>query len=149
MNLSDRMDFDHIIVVDANGEVHDAPTGVLYAPELVDSELPWGSGWELLDGYSRQDRYAGPIMHACERIGGQMARDILATPGVYVALVDYPSDGGEPEGWAVAYMDPDDAGCDVVGHDFGGWERSRFAGTLHRNCQRVGCQVITLDGEGE
>ena len=60
--------------------------------------------WELLDGYSGQDRYSGPIMHASEYVGGRMERDILATPGVYVALVDYCLDDSDPEGWAVARM---------------------------------------------
>lgn len=44
-------------------------------------------------------------MHTSEYIGGGLARDILAQPGYYVALVEYPSDGGEPDGWAVARMD--------------------------------------------
>lgn len=99
MKLNDVMEFDHVVTVHDDGTVTDGPAGV-YAPELFDGEV--GSGWELLDGYSGQYRYSGPIMHASEYIGGDMERDILDTPGAYVALVDYPSDGDEPEGWAVA-----------------------------------------------
>lgn len=100
MKLNDVMEFDHVVMVRDDGTVTDGPAGV-YAPELFDGEL-MGEGWELLDGYSGQYRYSGPIMHSSEYIGGSMERDILAEPGMYVALVDYPSDDGEPDGWAVA-----------------------------------------------
>jgi hypothetical protein len=96
------MNFDHVVRVHDDGTVTDEPHA--YAPELCDGEIV-GTGWTLLDGYSGQYGYAGPIMHASEYIGGGMARDILATPGVYVALVDYPSDDSEPDGWAVARLD--------------------------------------------
>jgi hypothetical protein len=99
-NLSDVMDFDHVIRVHADGTVTDEPS--IFAPGLYDGEV--GKGWTLLNGYSGQHCYSGPIMHASEVIGGGMADDILSTPGVYVALVDYPSDDSEPEGWAVARM---------------------------------------------
>jgi hypothetical protein len=98
--LNDDMDFDHVIEVHADGSVTDA-RGV-YAPELYDDEL-MGDGWELMDGYSGQDRYSGPIMHNSEFIGGQMEQDILANPGYYVALVNNSSEDEEGEGWAVAY----------------------------------------------
>ena len=99
-SLSDKMDFDHVVEVLSDGQVVDAQ-GV-YAPGLYDGELE-GSGWTLLDGYSGQDRYSGPIMHASEQIGGGLERDILSQPGYYVALVDMASDDSEPEGWAIAY----------------------------------------------
>jgi len=101
--LNDMMEFDHVIRVHADGTVTDEP-GV-YAPDLHDDDEP--IGWTLLDGYSGQYGYSGPIMHASEYIGGGLARDILATPGVYVALVNYLSDDEEPEGWAVARKDDD------------------------------------------
>lgn len=41
-------------------------------------------GWEPVDGYSGQDRYSGPIMHASETLGGGMARDVMQTPGTYI-----------------------------------------------------------------
>lgn len=100
MKLNDVMEFDHVVTVHDDGTVTDGPAGV-YAPELSDGELT-DPRWELLNGYSGQYCYSGPIMHASEYIGGGMERDILDTPGVYVALVDYPSDDSEPEGWAVA-----------------------------------------------
>jgi hypothetical protein len=110
-SLSDRMEFDHVIQVHEDGTVTDGPLG-FYAPELYwfdgdDSHhLDGGGSWELLNGYSRQDRYSGPIMHASEQIGGAMERDILAEPGIYVALVCYVVDPDdewpEPAGWAVA-----------------------------------------------
>jgi hypothetical protein len=101
--LNDRMEFDHVVRVHPDGSVTDAD-GV-YAPELHDGELSTlDTRWALMDGYSRQDRYSGPIMHTSEFIGGGMERDILGAPGLYVALVDYPSDDTEPDGWAVAFI---------------------------------------------
>lgn len=97
--LNEVMEFDHVVRVHEDGSVTDEPN--VWAPDLHDGELE-GSEWELLDGYSGQDRYSGPIMHSSEFIGGGMADDILSTPGVYVALVDYPTDDDDPEGWAVA-----------------------------------------------
>jgi hypothetical protein len=101
--LSNLMEFDHAIRVDDNGEVFD-DVAAIWAPTLCDGELDTES-WSLLDGYSGQDRYSGPMMHQSEFIGGRMARDILDTPGIYVALVNYQSDGVEPTEWAVARME--------------------------------------------
>lgn len=97
--LSDIMDFDHVIEVHEDGTITE-PKGI-WAPELHDGELE-GDEWFLLNGFSGQYRYSGPIMHPSEYIGGGMERYIRETPGVYVALVDYPSDDDEPDGWAVA-----------------------------------------------
>lgn len=87
----------------------------VYSPDLAHVEgAPAGEdvegipdGWALLSGYSGQDRYAGPVMHASETIGGRMADDILSTPGVYTATTVevYPTDDEPdpfPAGWAVA-----------------------------------------------
>jgi hypothetical protein len=100
--LNGLMEFDQVIRVHAGGLItiaHD------HAPELHDGELdqlPDGD-WSLFThGYSGQYSYSGPIMHQSEYIGGALARDILETPGLYVALVDYPLDDSEPEGWAIA-----------------------------------------------
>ena len=102
VDLNTQMEFDHVIEVHADGTVIDAPDGI-YAPELHDTQLESGTGWSLMNGYSGQYGYSGPGMHPSEFIGGGLERDIRATPGYYVALVDYPSDGSEPNGWAVAY----------------------------------------------
>lgn len=65
--------------------------------------------WTLLDGYSGQYGYSGPVMHRSELIGGRMALDILSTPGIYVALEvvgntdNWPDT--EPIGWVVARRD--------------------------------------------
>lgn len=103
-NLNSVMEFDHVIQVHADGSVTDAQVP---APTLYDEELsqPNSTQWTLLAGYTGQYGYNGPLMHASEYIGGGLARDILAQPGYYVALVEYPTDGGEPDGWAVARMD--------------------------------------------
>jgi hypothetical protein len=100
--LNDIMEFDHVIAVHDDGSVTDA-LGI-YAPSLNGDELE-GLSWELLDGYSGQDRYSGPMMHQSEFIGGQLERDILSRPGYYVALVNYSSDDSEPESWAVAFKE--------------------------------------------
>jgi len=109
MSLSDIMEFDHVIEVDQNGDTHDRSD--IYAPGLHDGDLE-SSRWSLLDGFSRQDRYSGPMMHASEYVGGGLERHILRTPGIYVTLVDYPicdddcqyceGEGCEPDQWAVA-----------------------------------------------
>lgn len=100
-SLNDLMEFDRVVRVHVDGSV--SYPSLPHAPELTDGEV--SPGWRLLDGYSGQYGYSGPIMHTSEFIGGGMERDILSTPGVYVALVDYPSDDSEPEGWAVAQLE--------------------------------------------
>lgn len=108
-SLSNKMDFDHVIQVHEDGSVTDAPDG-LYAPELYEDELS-GDGWEFFStGYTGQYGYAGPIMHSSEYIGGQLALDILATPGYFVSVVAYfpnedenDSEHTVAEGWAIAY----------------------------------------------
>jgi len=64
-------------------------------------------GWEPMRGYTGQHGAGADawFMHASEFIGGGLARDILATPGVYAAVVIYPlaAEGVEvePTEWAV------------------------------------------------
>src|SRR5665213_837930 len=99
-SLNDKMDFDHVVQVLPGGQVVDAH-GV-YAPELYDDELQ-GQGWTLMDGYSGQSGYSGPIIHDSEFIGGGLERDILANPGYYVTLVNNSYDEEEGEGWGIAY----------------------------------------------
>lgn len=98
--LNDVMEFDHVIRVHADGSVSDVDG--IYAPNLQDGELD-DKSWSLMNGYSGQYGYSGPEMHASEYIGGGMARDILATPGLYVAIVAYHGDDEDPTEWAVAY----------------------------------------------
>lgn len=112
--LNSVMEFDHVIRVHADGTVTDAPD--VWAPDMRDGTLDTYRhiasqpvGWTLMTGYTGQDRYHGPCMHASEYIGGGMAQDILDAPGLYVALVDYASDDSEPEGWGIAYILEDSA----------------------------------------
>lgn len=88
------MDFDHVIQVHADGSVTDAPTDTRssWAPEFNGdsatgtAELD-GDGWSIMsDGYTGQQG-GGNVMHNSESIGGRLERDILATPGYYVAVV--------------------------------------------------------------
>lgn len=107
--LNDVMEFERVIQVHRDGTV--TTLNDVWAPEMHDGEVQGydhidsqPNGWRLMTGYTGQHGYHGPNMHASEFIGGTMARDILATPGIYVALVDYPSDDSEPESWGVAYI---------------------------------------------
>lgn len=99
--LNDYMEFDHVVVVHDDGSVTDAE-GV-YAPELYGDEL-MSDQWSLLDGFSGQHGYSGPLMHQSEYIGGGMERYILENPGTYVALVSVDPDGDDPTEWAVAVL---------------------------------------------
>jgi hypothetical protein len=119
--LNDIMEFGHVIQVHSDGTVTE-PRGI-HGPEVVYQELDADGqciddeihdlpeGWALLTGYTGQDSYYGPVMHPSEFIGGGMAKDILAGPGYYVAVI---VDGLLPEGvedddnnigWAVAYKE--------------------------------------------
>lgn len=90
-HLNDLMQFDHVIEVHPDGTVTEPRD--TWAPEVIDSDGTLsqggtaGTGWSLLNGYSGQDRYAGPVMHQSECIGGVLADDILSQPGQYVALI--------------------------------------------------------------
>lgn len=96
-----------------------------FAPEVIGRQGPSDpiiendpGHWEFFSrGYTGQWGYSGPEMHASEYLGGRLAEDILAEPGIY-ALVgvrydcdpDYCgipagetwcSDGPHLESWAV------------------------------------------------
>lgn len=58
--------------------------------------------WEPVRGYTGQYGYNGPVMHPSEYLGGNMARDVLATPGLYVCITV--EDGDDLEGDAVGWM---------------------------------------------
>jgi hypothetical protein len=113
MYLNNATEFDSPFRVNADGSVSDGPAG-LYAPDLYDEELS-DDAWEMVNGYSGQDRYAGPIMHNSEYLGGGMARDILNSPGVYVVVAaayspDEDDDEEETiwEGWALCHYTGED-----------------------------------------
>lgn len=106
MSLSERMDFDHVIRIHADGTITDEPD--VYAPDVYDETI-YSDDWEWATfGYTGQDSYRGPIMHNSEQIGGRLERDLMDHPGVYVAVVAYwtpESDdddaGSTSEGWAI------------------------------------------------
>lgn len=108
-DLNDTMEFDHVVEVRADGSIVDRDD--IYAPECFDDgsggiDFAGAQGWTALDGYSGQDRYSGPIMHASEYVGGRLADDILSEPGVYVVVVITDLDDlEEPSGWAVLRLD--------------------------------------------
>lgn len=91
--LNDVMSMDHVIRVWPDGTVSE-PRDV-HAPDLDDGEV--SGAWDLMNGYSGQYGYSGPLMHQSEYIGGGLARDILAAPGWYAAVY-------EGDEWAVAYV---------------------------------------------
>lgn len=120
-DLNDVMEFDHPVMVDENGVVHDHLPGV-YAPELIMAtdgdgqildeheadfiEQAKRQGWQLLSGWTGQHGYRGVVMHPSEFVGGALADHIRETPGTYVVVsVECDDDTGHdiPAGWAVAY----------------------------------------------
>lgn len=114
-NLNAVMGFDHPIQVHADGTVTDNLDGI-YAPNLTDETLD-DDKWSLFThGYTGAHGYNGPVMHNSEYIGGRLARDILATPGIYVAVVAYWTRDDDAdtdadtdadnnvEGWAIARL---------------------------------------------
>lgn len=111
--LTDIMDFDHVVRVYPDGTVIGQP-GV-YAPSLFDDDLD-SDDWTLLDGFSGQQGYSGPLMHQSEYVGGGLETYIRSHPGLYVSLVNTPADDSEPTEWAVAYCplpDMHHTDCDV------------------------------------
>lgn len=120
--LNDLMEIGHVIRVQdgvASDEGIDRTRREMWAPECIyygfdggKAHIEPGQGWTLLEGYTGQHGYSGPIMHSSEYVGGRLERDILARNGYYVALVceviddpdwDYSVENPEPAGWAVAY----------------------------------------------
>lgn len=116
-DLSEHMEFDHVIFSFGNGRIADvvgiwAPSftqfqehGAWTEAENDDPDSPWS----LMHGYTGQHGYSGPWMHESEFIGGRMARDILSTPGLFVAIypsliANDPEEDSEADTWAVAYI---------------------------------------------
>jgi hypothetical protein len=113
-NLNDSIMFDSPFTVEDDGIVLNGRTGPhegIYAPEIywADGALEFhDDDWSLVDGFSGQYGYSGPIMHVSEYLGGGMADYVLETPGIYVVVVvddilDDESD--EPVGWALLYRE--------------------------------------------
>lgn len=114
--LNGYMEFEHVIYSNGRGAIAHveglwAPTAHMYEDGEGDWTTEFEAGqnrWQLMTGYSGQHGYNGPWMHQSEFIGGGMARDILATPGFYVAIypsaTDINNDPAEPDTWAVAYI---------------------------------------------
>lgn len=71
------------------------------------------SAWST--GRSGQYLYQGAVMHPSEFIGGGFERDMLAEPGIYVAVEVRDADGqfpeGDPIGWVVLRYEGHDPGC--------------------------------------
>lgn len=103
MDLNAKMTIDHVVYVSEDGTVTDANRA--YAPEVnCDYSGPFdeaqildeherdmieslkSQGWSVENGWSGQYRYSGPIMHASEYIGGNLAEHVLQTPGLWVAV---------------------------------------------------------------
>jgi hypothetical protein len=81
-DLNGWVEFDSPFEVDGEGNVRQK--WELYVPSYFDDEID-GSGWETWSqGYTGQYSYQGPVMHNSEYLGGRMASDLLAEPGVYV-----------------------------------------------------------------
>jgi hypothetical protein len=121
-------EFDHPFTVHADGSLSDDGVDGVYAPDVFHDDAAditidgaagtRANGWEALTGYTGQWSYNGAVMHASEYLGGGLARDILAEPGVYVVVVvnvhpgdddpdgEFDPDDGdgelpEPAGWAI------------------------------------------------
>lgn len=108
--LNDVMGFDHVVLSDGRGNVRrvDVDSSALDGLHVDDMRLP--DGWELLDGFSGQHGYDGPVMHESEFIGGGLERYIRANAGLYVAVIvwgdaapECREDGDVIDGWAVAF----------------------------------------------
>lgn len=128
--LNDIMEFDHVVRIESGNATDRMPDGEripLYAPECFHNgwgegkHIEPGTGWTLLEGYTGQYGYRGPVMHASEYIGEgcTLERDILAQDGFYVVIAcevlecdetcepsgpDCPG-GHEPAGWCIAYRE--------------------------------------------
>lgn len=108
--LNEVMEFDCPIRVHGNGRVTFLPGDAPFEPSLylyADGQEEMDAvPWEPLTGFTGQYGYSGPVMHPSETISGGLARYILDTPGLYVAVVvnaldDDGEQADEPAGWAV------------------------------------------------
>lgn len=129
--LNKIMEMDHVILINSDGTV--TPHTDKYGPEVtveVDADgqyigtrddhgrLTWnvdvsGDHWELMSGWALDGGGRDVIMHPSQYIGGDLAREIMATPGYWVAVMVQPDNGEEAEGWAVAWREPQCARCEA------------------------------------
>lgn len=91
--------------VNSDGTITAGIDGAPHAPESVYVDTDGAdhldaAPWAVMNGYSGQHGYAGPVMHASESISGRMADDVLSAPGLYSAVAVNSLDG-EPAGWAL------------------------------------------------
>ena len=119
-SLDDFMEFDRVVAVHADGKTVEHSHAV-YAPELDGEEILSSLPWTFVNGFSGQYGYGGPVMHPSEYIGGRLEKHILENPGFYTVVAVYPTfeereaaldDTGlsdDPYGWAVLFLDFDDA----------------------------------------
>lgn len=104
--LNSAIDFDspfRVVSTSDSGETIIEGAPGIYAPDVTlfvgrdgngvgEEEIdyrPWNEStrWQAITGYSGQQGYSGPTMHASEYLGGNMARDVLADIGsTYVAV---------------------------------------------------------------
>lgn len=125
-SLNDIMEFDHIVKVDAEGNVTDTDMSVGSTKAYFDlnvtpdgtDEFELSEGWSLLSGFTGQYGYNGPVMHPSEYVGGGLERHILETPGYYVVL-------------------------EVGAYDSHDWQQATFTGA--KTCSR--CGLLPLDEE--
>lgn len=130
--LNSRMELGHVVYVRDDGTVVDANT--VHAPEIdCDYAGPFAEaqilaehdramveyaakqGWTIQSGWTGQYGYSGPGMHPSEYIGGELEKNILETPGLWVADSielhpgeddpEYNGGSGESEsaGWVIAH----------------------------------------------
>lgn len=121
--LDTLAEFDRVFRINPDGTL-DFPDTALrehWAPERVEDDVVDGdpdSPWKLVNGFSGQYGYAGPVMHSSECLGGGMADHVLGTPGLYVVMEAYVSqersglgddeyDEDEPAGWVLLHQPGD------------------------------------------
>jgi hypothetical protein len=122
-DLQQIVDFDHPFTVLDTGALVDTVDPRPHVPHVThcehghDVELdgqcgPVSREWSALTGYTGQWSYNGAVMHTREYLGGRLAEDILAEPGVYVVTtceVWGTDEDPEPEpaGWVVLKLRDD------------------------------------------
>lgn len=95
------------VYVHGDGTVSD--TRGISTPDVHESEVP--TPWTMLTGRTNQYGYNGPHMHESEFIGRGMARDILATPGIWACTIAY-TDSCNPDDGDVCMGCESGSGCE-------------------------------------